>query len=130
MGLRIVMGFLAAPFAAAIAVVATSSITHGVSGAEEFAVSVLVWSFFAASFMVAIALPAFLVLRRYGHLRWWSALSTGLLVGAVGAVSLIGRHTSDVVLPTIAGGIGGLVFWIIASNALRPNKSLERTRDR
>src|SRR5213596_1234057 len=121
MALRIVCGFLAAPFAAAIAVVATSSFMHGVSGVEEFAVSVLVWSFFAASFMVTIALPAFLVLRRYGHLQWWSALTTGLLVGAVGALSLIGRHTSDVVLPTIAGGVGGLVFWVIASNALRPN---------
>jgi hypothetical protein len=130
MAKRTTIGFLAAPFAAALAVVLTSAFTDSVSGVEEFAVSLLVWWLSAAVFMVVIALPIFLVLKRLRLLRWWSALSTGLIVGGFGALTIDGEQVFDVVAITVGGGVGALVFWSIASSALGPNKSLERSRER
>ena len=90
---------------------------------------------FAAIFYVitgavtaALAVPIFYWLRRRNLVRWWTALSTGLFIGVLVALSIrlpnirylagdILRH--DISLLGFEGAASALVFWIIWKSGSR-----------
>ena len=61
-----------------------------------------------------VGLPIFLVFRRYRLVRWWSAVLAGAIAGVfwVGVITLR-FDLRNLVLLTIEGSLGGLVFWAI-----------------
>ena len=113
---RVMLGFLVAAFAsvaAEIVLIAT------IAGAEMTLESVLGFSIFVFLFgvpvalvaIVVLALPAYLLMRRRWHVRWWNAALTGFIVGMVPGV-LLGAETSWEALQLgLAGLVGGLAFW-------------------
>ena len=128
---RTVTAFLSAPLAAALFVLLSKLLAKSDAFVDvaEFAVSIAVWWIYAAILAMLIALPSFLLLRRLGLVRWWTALAIGCVVGVVGSFVVNAQTAIEISEVVVAGGIGGLVFWLIARSDLRPNNSLERTRE-
>jgi hypothetical protein len=129
---RAKIAFLSAPLSAALIALSLKAFFDrgAFADAAEFAVSIVVWWIYAGILAALIALPVFLILKRLRLVRWWTALVTGSLVGGVGSFVVNARTTAEILQVVIAGTVGGLVFWFVASENLRPNKSLERTRGR
>jgi hypothetical protein len=128
---RTTIVFLSAPLAAALVALSLKILFDrgAFADAAEFAVSIIVWCIYAGILAAFIALPVLLLLRRLRFVRWWTALVTGSLVGGVGSLVVNARTTTEILQVVIAGAVGGLVFGFVASEDLRPNKSLERTRE-
>ncbi len=103
------LGFLTAPLITAIAFVALA-MTSGVH--DLFDVLTLVWGaifyFYALAVSLIIGLPAYLILRRFDKVTWWSAV----LVGMFSAVIFVIFGYMDRVV-ILVGGLSGLVFWLI-----------------
>lgn len=77
---------------------------------------VAVGYFYAAAVMTVFAVPTFILLFRRQLVRWWSAVATGFLTGALAAMALRGSapfHYPTVLLLGAAGALAGLVFWLI-----------------
>lgn len=115
---RVTLGFLVAAFAA---VAAEIVLLASIAGAEVTVESVFGFSVFVFLFgvpvaliaIVILALPAYLLMRRHWHVRWWNAALTGFIVGMVPGV-LLGAGTSFEALQVgLAGLVGGLAFWAI-----------------
>ena len=115
---RVLVGFLVSAFAA---VAATVLMLASNAGADMTVESVLGFSIFVFLFGVPIALiailvlalPAYLLMRRHWHVRWWNAALTGLIVGMVPGI-LLGAGTSWEALQIgLAGLVGGLAFWAV-----------------
>lgn len=113
---RVILGFVAAAFAAvAAAIVLLASAAGGGMTIE----SVLGFAIFAFLFGVPIAfiailvmaLPAYLLMRRNWHVRWWNAALTGFIVGGVAGSLLGGSDPATVLQMSMAGSAGGLAFW-------------------
>jgi hypothetical protein len=111
----------------------------------------------SAAHVVALGIPAYLLLRWRRALRWWSALLSGFILGAVpvgifswplryagpgSSASVNGVETMVDGIPTMAGWLqylGGIsffgacgalavaAFWV--ARGMSPNNSLERTRE-
>lgn len=111
----------------------------------------LITFFISSCYVVLLGAPAYLVLRHFNLIRWWSALLAGFILGAVPVavftwpLNYSGLKTSATIdgvetiingVPTMAGwiqyiqgvsffGVCGVVaalaFWLVA-----PNKSLKR----
>lgn len=115
---RVILGFLVAAFAA---VAATAVLIASNAGSDMTVEGVLGFSIFVFLFgvpialiaIVALALPAYLLMRRHWHVRWWNAALTGLIVGMVPGM-LLGAGTSWEALQIgLAGLAGGLAFWAV-----------------
>ena len=115
---RVILGFLVAAFAA---VAAETVLLASVAGADVTLESMLGFSIFVFLFGVPIALiailvlalPAYLMMRRHWHVRWWNAALAGFIVGMVPGI-LLGAGTSWEALQVgLAGLVGGLAFWAI-----------------
>jgi len=128
---RTIAAFLSAPLAAALFVLLSKLLaTHNAHiDVADFAFSIVVWWVYTAILTVLIALPTFLVLRRFNLVRWWTAIAAGSVVGVAGSFVVNAQTPTEVSQVVIAGAAGGLVFWFVASGDLRPNKSLEPTRE-
>lgn len=78
-------------------------------------------SFFVAYYFTFIAtailgIPIFLMLSKLKLVRWWSAITAGLLVGVIALIAV--RFGGDIDLVTLLrfgmlGGGAGCLFWII-----------------
>jgi hypothetical protein len=82
--------------------------------------------FYAYSLLAALlfGVPAFLILRYLGLIRWWTATGTGLLVGAL--LGLVLRlpyppEARDVLIMGLSGTATGLTFWLIWKLGRRGN---------
>ena len=113
---RVLIGFLVSAFAAVTAVSVLLGIAAG-DGATPDAVlgfGIFVFLFGVPIAFIAIlllALPAYLLMRRHWHVRWWNAALTGFIVGMVPGM-LLGAGTSWEALQIgLAGLVGGLAFW-------------------
>jgi len=90
-----------------------------------------------------IAVPFRLLARRWDFARSWVSAAIGAAVGifAVASFEYVLTHVPALSSPNhhvalymyiqfaVVGVAGGLVFWRYAQSELRPNKSLERTRE-
>jgi hypothetical protein len=124
---RAVAAFLLAPLAGALLYSSAGLVASSyVGGFSEFLVTLVVAYVFAGSATLVIALPAYLVLRRFKLVRWWSALVAGSAVGFLFAL-MVGPFTSPLLHGTfpmlIIGAASGLVFWFICRLATPHNNS-------
>jgi hypothetical protein len=74
-----------------------------------------VFLFFSAAAVTLLGVPAFLVLYRFGLVRWWSTVGTGLLIGAlIGvAVRFPATQLQDLVVMSAMGALSALAFWLV-----------------
>lgn len=104
------LGFLIAPLIAAIALLALGVAN---SGQDLLDISALVWGgvfyCYTLGATLIIGLPAYLLLRRFDKVTWWSAILVGIFSGAVMAFIFKPLNLSVMVI----GGLSGLVFWLI-----------------
>ncbi len=130
---RVILGFLVAAFAAVAAEVV---LLASIAGTDMTLDSVLGFSIFVFLFGVPIALiailvvavPAYLLMRRHWHVRWWNAALAGFIVGMVPGV-LLGAGTSLEALQVgLAGLVGGLAFWAIVRRPRQPRFDAETFR--
>jgi hypothetical protein len=79
---------------------------------------------------LGFAFPVFIVLTRVNMVRWWTAISTGAILGFLFNL-LIGDswHSpwlrGHLGVPAI-GAVCGLIFWVIAGRNTQPNNRLEQ----
>ena len=82
---------------------------------------------------VLAGLPAMLVLRRHSRLTLGALVSTGGAIGLAAGTSFLvvaGLNRSALVLGLVIGvGCGWIAWLVIQADVLRPNNSLERTRE-
>jgi hypothetical protein len=61
-----------------------------------------------------VGLPLFLILRRIGMVRWWSATLGGALAGAAAAYLVRGYfYPKDFAVLVPEGAAAGFVFWLV-----------------
>ena len=100
-----VASFVVAPLVAAIALSAMETVS------TDRLVDILEWTLiFYISILVLtllIGLPAFMLMKRFDKVTWWSASLTGIISGTV--MCILGLSLSVIVV----GGLNGLVFWLI-----------------
>ena len=113
------VAFLVAPLVAA-SIMALSGFAQS-GGVAESAALVLGWTFvfyfYALVATLVIGLPGFIVLRKFGLVRWWSSTASGFLIGSLVLIAIepsaVTSRPNDF---AIWGGIGGLsafVFWLV-----------------
>jgi hypothetical protein len=115
-----VAAFLVAPLVAAFGLSLANAVR---AGSPQFkVVEVLVWTFifyfYAAWATVLLGLPSFLVLRKLGAVRWWSAAIVGSVVGVLVLAFIDPRGLSVVahqgtVLWGGVGAVSAFTFWLI-----------------
>jgi len=102
--------------------------------------------FFVLAFTVAVVVPLRFLWRRWDFMRAWVAILIGSVLGCGVMVTfaVVYAHipllASQPIAPSglargisilaVTGAIAGLVFWRIAKAEMRPDTSLERTRER
>ena len=103
---------------AAAGFVAISSIQSGFSGGpSEAGIALLVGYLYAAA-GTAVLVPLYLFLRRVRLVRWWSAMGSGALLGALFS-AVIGTESFSAPLLrgyaplSLIGAVSGLCFWCI-----------------
>ena len=95
----------------------------------ELLVTVLVVYIGAAWVTALIALPLFLLLRRFGLVRCWTAGATGAVIGGT-----IGAFMGNLASPQSAvwlgalGGVAGLVFWLVGGFNAQRGETYVQTR--
>jgi hypothetical protein len=128
------IAFVVSPLVAALGLSVAGSVE---TGGENFSVlSLLGWTvvfyIYAALATLVLALPSFLLLRRFGVVRWWSALLVGIAIGVVVFAFVLpggsGPVTSDsrLIWCGSMGALSALVFWVIWR---RGHMSAPRTHD-
>ena len=127
---RTVTAFLVAPLVAAILFASVSRISSGSSSdLLELLVTIAVVFFYAGAGTVALALPAFAVLRRLGLVRWWSALAAGATLGLLFDLLIFPWSSpwlrGHLGIPAI-GAISGFSFWLVWRRDTSPNYRLDR----
>jgi hypothetical protein len=127
-----VVAFLVAPLIAAFSLSVAGSVETGLT---NFSLLVLlgwtvVFYFYAALATAVLGLPSFLLLRKLGVVRWWSAILVGIAVGIVVFVLVDPRGLAAVLSEPrsiVWGGIGALsafAFWAIwRRGQMRPAES-------
>ena len=117
---------------------------HGFGGLSSTLIAALVLYVCTLVVVVGLAIPFRYLAKRWHFARGWMVVATGALVGLclVAAFQIALTHTpilaDDRHTPFLRvyielafiGALGGCAFWVCCSREMRPNKSLERTRDR
>jgi hypothetical protein len=110
-----VLGFAVAPLISAVILSATTRLVDRFDIVARIGM-VPVFYFFSALATIVLGLPAFLLFSRFGMVRWWSILGSGLLIGALmGAI--VGKpnraQVPDMLLMAAGGTVAALGFWLI-----------------
>ena len=132
--MRKVAAFLVAPLVVAVGVPVLSLVVSS-AAPSALPLTILVTYIYGLFFTVVLALPLFLVLKRFRWVNVFSAIFGGLVVGAVGATLVFnGNHSLQRLIAlgevSTLSACAGFVFWLIARKDLQPNKSLEHSRER
>jgi hypothetical protein len=119
MSRQVIVAFLAAPLVAAALFVTISSLDGGLNGGlGNLLVTLLAAYCYAAIGTIVVAIPAFLIFRKFNLVRWWTASIGGALLGFVSAL-VIGSPSAPILrgrLPLAGIGVAaGLVFWLIVN---------------
>jgi hypothetical protein len=113
------VAFATAPMIAAVLIPTITLINVGFpGGAGEFLVSIFLTYWYALTGTIVVALPAFLIARRFGLLNWWVASATGFTLGILFAALFKDSETAPILrgyLPLAAvGTVAAFAFWLIA----------------
>lgn len=113
---RVVLGFFAAAFASVIAFMVMMAVAAGEATAigAVLGIGVLALLFgipIAGVVILILALPAYLLMRRHWHVRWWNAALAGFLIGMAPSALLGGGADLESLGFGAAGLVGGLAFW-------------------
>jgi hypothetical protein len=119
------IGFLVAAGVPALALGLSTPLTT-LNGVRNWAATfdmLPVWYGFTVLLAFPIAVPAYLVGRRYRLIRWWSSVITGIVIGAAVSVvidlhcssmwSCIKENYLSTVTMSVLGGMASFVFWFI-----------------
>ena len=119
MAKRAIIGFLVAAVLPALMLgLLTPVVSRGPLNSDPLSVFTLSLAAypFACLAELLFAVPAFLALLLFNLFRWWTAVASGLLVGAVVDV-VIGYPTPiqprHLLLMAMMGGVSALIFWLI-----------------
>ena len=81
---------------------------------------------YAGAHVVTLGLPAFLVLKRLGLVRWWTLAASGFVAGCIPQALLSwpqpGGGTEAALFLGAHGALGGLVAWLV----IRKTEALAR----
>jgi len=113
---RPAFGFLTAPLVVSIGMLLT---TRRESDSLpdmllEIAVFGFVWYIYPLIFAIVFGVPLYLLLNRLNLIHWSLSVAGGLLIGAIGAMSINGQDPSFIARLVALGGLAGLVFWFLA----------------
>ena len=119
---RVTAGFLIAPLAVSLGMALTIDLKSNSlqDQATEFLLIAIVFYIYPLVFAIIFALPMYLFLNHFGLVRWWTSLIAGLLVGGVGAASLVEQSLWLGIRLIVLGGIAGLIFWHLISTYKPP----------
>ena len=71
-------------------------------------------SYIAAASMILLGVPAYIVLKRFGLVTWWSAVSWGAVAGMLVILAIESSFEPASQLRfALLGGITGFLFWVI-----------------
>jgi hypothetical protein len=115
-------------------------------GLDAVVFTVVFQYLFALVFTAVVVLALRFFWRRWDFMRGWVAATIGLGIGWAVATTFILTYPSIPMFASerfpleayarvflilgITGALAGILFWYIANAEMRPNTSLERTRDR
>jgi hypothetical protein len=115
---RAKMGFLVAPLVAAI-LLGCWDVFDGRAPADDlvgFVVFGLIAYVYCGMFTLVLAVPGFLLLRRFDLIRWWSTCLTGAAIG-LAAASVLGipstSQSHNATFLSLIGTAAAVVFWLI-----------------
>jgi uncharacterized membrane protein YagU involved in acid resistance len=122
---RTVIGFLVAPAVVPLGLLLTEwlhsePITYSFG---EVVFGFLIWYIYPLFFTLVFAVPLYLLLSRFNLVRWWTSLGAGLLIGAIGAMSINGQTQGFYTRLALLSGIAGLIFFFIAKYTPRAARS-------
>jgi hypothetical protein len=131
---RVALAFFLATLLPAIAFALLTPVNGGSINTDFGSVLGLtfVFYFFSLAAAVIFGVPLFLLLLKFGLVRWWSALAAGAIVGALVAVILRlpgALSPEDFMVTVPLGALAAVVFWLTGVRGMTPNTSLERTRE-
>lgn len=112
--LAILLGFLASPLVPA----GYFAIVYPISGYRDpisIVGTFVVTYIFAITGVAVLGAPIFLLLNKLKLIRWWSAASSGALLGIVLRLAITSGNNVDsdsMWLFVVLGGIAGFVFWM------------------
>src|SRR5580658_6895192 len=110
MNKKALIAFAAAPLIAALLYVTISSFDGAFTlGAGEILIAAVLMYCGALSLEVLLALPSYLLLRRFDCIRWWSASGVGFVVGYIGALVI-----RTPVAPVLRGNIPIALIGVIS----------------
>ena len=79
-----------------------------------------VFYFFSAMAVIGLGVPTFIALARFELIRWWAALGSGFLLGAVyGLLVFRGSSLRVVAVTGVIGVAAGMIFWLVYSRLTR-----------
>jgi hypothetical protein len=131
---RIALAFFLATLLPAVAYALLTPVNGGSINSDFGSVLGLTFVFYWFSLAAAVifGIPLFLLLLKFNLVRWWSALVSGALVGALVAVILRlpgAPNPRDFLVDVPVGAMAAVVFWLIGGRGMTPNTSFERTRE-
>jgi hypothetical protein len=117
---------------------------HGLDDWSSTLVAAVSAYIVAFAVIVSLAIPFRFLAKRWHFARGWMVVTIGTTVGLLLVASFHyvfthtpiladDRHKPFVVMYVefgLIGAVGGAVFWACCKREMRPNSSLERTRDR
>lgn len=107
-------GFLIAPLVPATVIALGMPITGDSLDIVNRVVMIPFFYGYSVAAAMLLGLPIFLLLLRFGLLRWWSTIAAGIMIGAVVAFILFSHLTvSSLLIMVLHGGVSAFIFWLI-----------------
>lgn len=116
-----VAAFIAAPLATVLAFSLIGAVREGFANlnVSELAVWTFIFYVYATWATLVVGLPSFLLLRKFGMIRWWSATGAGFVIGIVLFVAFgprsfsVEETNSQAGLWGTIGAFSAFIFWLI-----------------
>jgi len=115
-------------------------------GPQAVVFTVVFQYLFVLAFTSVVVLVLRYFWRRWDFMRGWVATAIGLGIGCGVAAAFIltypnipmfasehfplGAYARVLLILGVTGALAGILFWLIAKAEMRPNKSLERAREK
>jgi hypothetical protein len=115
---RIALAFAAAPLVSAVLYAISALAASRLTLPGEFWFTIGIAYAYGLVGTLALALPAFLIAKRFGVIRWWSACIAGAALGYMFSLLIANPLLIGI------GAVAGMTFWAIARSDTTPNNRL------
>jgi hypothetical protein len=121
-GVRTALGFLIAPLAATTFLLVIGALRSGpgLPDASLLLPVAMIYFVFSLGVTLAVALPAFLLVHRFGRANAWVAISAGAICGGMMEIAVSNQSR---LLFIAVGGLSGLIFWLIVKPGIRADRA-------